>query len=273
MGRQIWVSFGLGVAAVAWGPSLTFAQDGAPAKPEIEAKALKNPVSHTRASVARGKNIYLRLCQQCHGADGRAQESVDFVATDLTQPRAWRHGDSDGEVFVALRDGTGPNMPGFKDKVGEEDLWHLVNFVHSLRPGARPFVEPAEAEPAAGPQWTEEKAAPEDPKKLKNPVPYGRASILQGKNIYLRTCQQCHGSDGRALESVDYEAADLTAPQHWRHGTTDGEIFTSTRNGAGIDMPPFKDKLTDEQIWHIVNFIRSIGPKSLQPAPAPEAAD
>jgi mono/diheme cytochrome c family protein len=30
-------------------------------------------------------------------------------------------------------------------------------------------------------------------------------------------------------------------------------------------MPPFKDKLQDEQIWHVVNFVRSLWPESRRP--------
>jgi mono/diheme cytochrome c family protein len=98
-------------------------------------------------------------------------------------------------------------------------------------------------------------------------VPYSEQSVREGRKHYLRLCQSCHGKDGRALESFDFEATDLTAPDRYRHGSTDGDIFFSTKEGAGMDMPPFKEKLTDEQVWQVVWFVRSLGPESARPKP------
>lgn len=95
---------------------------------------------------------------------------------------------------------------------------------------------------------------------LKNPVPLTEEALTAGRRHYLRHCQICHGLDGRALENVDFEAADLTAPDRWRFGSTEGDIFVTTRDGAGLDMPPFKNQLEDEEIWQVVHYLRSIGP-------------
>lgn len=104
-----------------------------------------------------------------------------------------------------------------------------------------------------------------DFKNLKNPVPYTERSIARGKAIYLRNCTECHDADGRALAQIVANATDLTAPQRFKHGTTDGEIFRSIRDGAGLEMPPFKASVREDDIWHMVNFIRGIGPESLRP--------
>jgi len=46
----------------------------------------------------------------------------------------------------------------------------------------------------------------------------------------------------------------------WEHGGTDGEIFTDIKNGIPpeFNMVPFKDQLKDDEIWSVVNFLRSI---------------
>ena len=56
--------------------------------------------------------------------------------------------------------------------------------------------------------------------------------------------------------------ADLT-DANWVRGSTDGEIFAVIMDGAGpkFDMKGFKGKIPDQDAWHIVNFIRSLGPK------------
>ena len=102
-----------------------------------------------------------------------------------------------------------------------------------------------------------------------NPTPYSKDAERSGRTHYLRHCQICHGFDGRALENIDFEAADLTDPDRWRFGTSDADLFRSTKFGAGLDMPPFEDELADEEIWHLVHYLRSIGPKELRPGPAP----
>ena len=101
--------------------------------------------------------------------------------------------------------------------------------------------------------------------ELESDVPYDEAAIREGRKHYLRLCQNCHGKDGRALESFDFEATDLTRPEAYRHGATDGDLFFSIKIGAGSDMPGFKDKLTDRQVWQTVWFLRSIGPESARP--------
>ena len=100
---------------------------------------------------------------------------------------------------------------------------------------------------------------------LVSPWPATSASIRLGRKHYLRLCQNCHGKDGRALDNFDFEATDLTAPERYLYGSSDGEIFFSIREGAGLDMPAFEQKLDDAQTWELVDFIRSIGPESERP--------
>jgi mono/diheme cytochrome c family protein len=104
--------------------------------------------------------------------------------------------------------------------------------------------------------------------KDKDPAPYTRKSIAQGKQFYLIHCVECHDQDGKGLGRRDFSGtppADLTAPDEWMHGTSAAEIFASIRTGTKEDMPPFKDKLRDEQIWDTVNFVRSLWPEAKRP--------
>ena len=98
-----------------------------------------------------------------------------------------------------------------------------------------------------------------------NPIADSKAAGRAGKATYLRLCQYCHGADGKALENIDFEATNLTDPTRFRYGTGAPEIFGSIKNGAGHDMPAFHDKLTDDEIWQLVSFIRSIGPEEGRP--------
>jgi mono/diheme cytochrome c family protein len=98
-----------------------------------------------------------------------------------------------------------------------------------------------------------------------NPTPYASPSIGKGKATYLRLCPECHDEDGKALAQTLAPAADLTDPSRWKFGTDDAHLFRSIRDGAGAAMPVFGNQLKPDDIWDVVNFIRSIGPASLQP--------
>jgi mono/diheme cytochrome c family protein len=106
----------------------------------------------------------------------------------------------------------------------------------------------------------------EEAKKLKSAVPFNKVSIARGKTLFTRECKECHGADGKSQVDVIANATDLTEPKLWASGTSEGEIFRSIRDGAGDAMPPFKAKIEDEKdLWHLVNFIRSLWPEPARP--------
>ena len=111
----------------------------------------------------------------------------------------------------------------------------------------------------------DEKLSVAGAQKLKSPVPYTKKSISQGRSVYMRNCTGCHGADGKATVDVVADATDLTSPKLWKNGTTEGEIFRSISEGQGASMPIFKNQLKEEEIWHLVNFIRSLWPESMRP--------
>ena len=98
---------------------------------------------------------------------------------------------------------------------------------------------------------------------VKNPVAASPESIAAGKMSY-RVCAPCHGAnlEGGPGNDLIPAAPDLTDDK-WDHGSTDGEIFDSIKNGVAPDfnMIPWKDKLKDEEIWNVVNYVRSMAKK------------
>jgi mono/diheme cytochrome c family protein len=101
---------------------------------------------------------------------------------------------------------------------------------------------------------------------MKNPVPAGTASIAAGLALYQTQCAGCHGEtakgDGTLGEELNPKPSNLTDAE-WKHGSTDGEIFTVIRNGVGsTGMKAYGRKMTTHQLWDVVNYLRSIGPKT-----------
>jgi mono/diheme cytochrome c family protein len=66
------------------------------------------------------------------------------------------------------------------------------------------------------------------------------------------------GDGGQALSGG--EPSDLT-DDTWDYGSTDGEIFVAIRDGLSADMLAYKDKLKEPEMWQVVVFLRSLGPK------------
>ena len=101
-----------------------------------EAAKIRNPLPATEQSVAAGKRTYSRLCARCHGASGKGDgggagaggQPADF--TDDT----WEFGASDGEIFSVIHDGTSADMEAYGERLGETEIWQLVNFLRSLGP-------------------------------------------------------------------------------------------------------------------------------------------
>lgn len=98
-----------------------------------------------------------------------------------------------------------------------------------------------------------------------NPVPYTERAVKSGQTIFAKYCAFCHGTDARGnglLAPAGTHPPDLTDGQ-WIKGSADGEIFAVIQRGAGESSPmrPFAGKLSDRDIWHVVHYLRSLGPK------------
>ncbi|MEK7215063.1 MAG: CopD family protein [Chloroflexota bacterium] len=110
---------------------------------------------------------------------------------------------------------------------------------------------------------TEPAAPAADVKSVVNPYPATDDSIRSGEAVYQANCLSCHGATGRgdgpAGLVLNPKPADFRV--HMAAGHTDGELFNWLSNGfPGTAMPAFGDKLTEEQRWHAVNFIRTFAP-------------
>ena len=101
---------------------------------------------------------------------------------------------------------------------------------------------------------------PEEIKKLKNPLQASESNLKAARGIYVDECAQCHGERGRGdgPEAMMHSPApaDLTDAGHM-NGLTDGEIFYQISEGKK-PMPSFKKRLTEEQRWGLVLFVRSL---------------
>jgi mono/diheme cytochrome c family protein len=103
--------------------------------------------------------------------------------------------------------------------------------------------------------WTTRAAA----RKLKNPVAPSSEVIAAGMQTYQQHCQKCHGEkgDGKGEKAAELSVApgDFTDVGKMRD-LTDGELFWEITKGRR-PMPAFEDKLSDQERWQVVDFIRT----------------
>jgi mono/diheme cytochrome c family protein len=101
-----------------------------------------------------------------------------------------------------------------------------------------------------------------------NPVKATPESIASGKKIYSYDCASCHGAagDGKTDAAKDLKMPDLADPVRQKD-RTDGELFYIIKTGHG-DMPPEGNRAETEQLWDVVNYVRSLARK--QPADGPK---
>ena len=229
--------------------------------PLAVAQEVKNPIEANDASLAAGKQVFERYCVSCHAKDGKGSAEVAKTLpappSDLTD-KEWKYGGTDGELFSVIHAGTKLGMEPFHNRLSDNRIWHVVNYLRSLGKGAETG--------AAGGDETSAAATPVDGGAA-NPVAYSDDSIARGKQYYVRLCVVCHGRSGTGdtemREFLGTPPSDLTDDE-WVYGDSDAEIFTIIKQGTEYDMEAFHDRLTDEQIWHVVNFLRSIGPEPPQ---------
>jgi len=115
----------------------------------------------------------------------------------------------------------------------------------------------AAQEAAAPAPWV----APEDARKVKNPVPPTPEALMEAEQNFTDNCVLCHGEkglgDGPGAKTIKVKPANFTDPK-LQASETDGTLFWKMTNGRG-PMPSWKDVLSEKERWELVDYIRKLG--------------
>ena len=118
--------------------------------------------------------------------------------------------------------------------------------------------------------------------QLRNPVASTPESLAAGKRAYDVNCAACHGNRAQGsekagvvisiiLEQGGKQPPDLTDDK-WDHGASDGEIYTVIKKGVPPTMMAgWEGRISDAEIWSIINYIRALAANE-EVAVAPAAA-
>lgn len=93
---------------------------------------------------------------------------------------------------------------------------------------------------------------------LENPIPATPESVAFGQYLYEINCMVCHGPEGRGDGPVGLLLA--TSPVDMNDAYTqdqaDGQIFFTITRGR-VTMPYYRDALSVEERWHVINYMRA----------------
>ena len=103
---------------------------------------------------------------------------------------------------------------------------------------------------------------PEGGKDEKSPLQPAADVVKKGQALFRANCVRCHGPEGKGNGADSDHAADLT--DTFRDAiNTEGVLFYKVWNGHAIqlrvqvdDMPAFKDQLTREEVWALVEYLK-----------------
>jgi mono/diheme cytochrome c family protein len=109
-------------------------------------------------------------------------------------------------------------------------------------------------------------SAPQDILAKMNPLPASSEVLQAGKGLYLHdakpmACALCHGKRGEGKGPVSGgmmpPARDFTCGAMMRE-ISDGQLFWVTKNGSPNTGMIAYPELSDDEIWRLVQYIRSL---------------
>lgn len=124
------------------------------------------------------------------------------------------------------------------------------------------------ANTGACPEPRDTEYAPAPIAAMHNPLKFSERNFAAGKDLFHGdakpvSCETCHGEEGAGngqLASQFQPSPRNFTCQQTMHNIPDGQMYWIIKNGSvGTSMPAF-NKLSDEQIWQLVMYVRSFAP-------------
>jgi mono/diheme cytochrome c family protein/nitrite reductase/ring-hydroxylating ferredoxin subunit len=192
----------------------------------------------------RPKHLYMALCQRCHAAQG---DGLGTIQPNLANfPRAfWKNQEffrriPDERIVKSIENGIpGTSMPPYGELLGHEGVDSLIHLIF------REFIRIKRNE-----------------KRSDLTVPPRPAEMLPRDNTekdFRKHCSSCHGvaGNGKGPEYLKYlpRPRDLTNRPYFKSIRDDRITLAISDGVAGTGMGPFRDKISPESIWSLVNKI------------------
>jgi len=156
---------------------------------------------------------------------------------------------------VVVKTTTETTKPAVKEEPAKKEV---VVVEEVIKTETETKVEPVAEKPAVVVQSTSDWKVPAKYQTMKNPIP-AKTDAAIGKSLYSKHCKSCHGSegygDGTKAADMKGDLGDFSSANFQKQ--SDGALFYKTTIGRD-DMPEFSKKLTDEDRWLVVNYMRTL---------------
>jgi mono/diheme cytochrome c family protein len=96
------------------------------------------------------------------------------------------------------------------------------------------------------------------PLPIKNPYEGDKTAISSGAQLFVGyNCLDCHGADGSGAMGPSFQDG------RWHFGGSAGDVFESIYQGRPDGMPAWGGRISNEQIWMLTAYVRSLSSKDL----------
>ena len=227
-----------------------------------------------------GYELFQAHCAACHGTNGRG-DGIARMAMDVA-PRDFRNepfryvSTMDGipthdDLVQSIKNGRVHGQMPAGPWLSDEAVNALADYVLELnRLG---WVDTLTQEFAGDQDMTArdieeiafERVTTEEPIVVTMPGPRFRANPAIGKVIFMESCASCHGPAGKG-DGLDTPLDELGRPIKVRDLTTDAiqggsdvfELYKRIRCGIPGTPMPAQPAMTNEQIWQLIFYTRSL---------------
>lgn len=115
-------------------------------------------------------------------------------------------------------------------------------------------VQPPSAEQASLPQVSDLAPGPQHkkPPSVPNPDENNSWAMAEGKRLYeAYNCVGCHAHGGGGMGPPLMD-------EKWIYGHSPEQVYATIVEGRPNGMPSFRGKISNDQVWEIVAYVRSL---------------
>ena len=95
-----------------------------------------------------------------------------------------------------------------------------------------------------------------------NPQAENPSTVQLGAIVYKANCVQCHGETGEGGGELASTLSKAPANLKLLAEKKSAKSFAaSTMYGKGKEMPAFEGKVSEAEVWHVANYVKSLGAK------------
>lgn len=227
-----------------------------------------------------GYELFQAHCAACHGTNGRG-DGIARMALDVA-PRDFRNepfryvSTMDGiathdDLVQSIKKGRVHGQMPAGPWLSDEAVNALADYVLELnRLGwvdrlTQEFADDQDMTPRDIAEIAFERVTTEEPIVVAMPSPQFRPNLASGKVLFMESCAACHGPSGKG-DGLDTPLDELGRPIKVRDLTTDAiqggsdvfELYKRIRCGIPGTPMPAQPAMTNEQIWQLIFYTRSL---------------